>query len=263
VAGQFYQSSAAGLKRQIEQLIEPAAAKKKAIACVLPHAGYMYSGAVAAKTVSGLTIPDTVILLGPNHTGRGALFSVMAEGSWQTPLGLVRIDTQLAAKLLNQSKYLETDTLAHEYEHSLEVELPLLQYFRPDFQMVPITVSGSRPEILAQLGRDIAAVIRDNDLRDSVLIIASSDMTHYEPQDQAQEKDRQAIEAILRLDGADLLRRVSAYGISMCGWAPVAIMLSAATALGATGATLVQYQTSGDVSGDRSSVVGYAGIILQ
>ncbi len=263
VAGQFYPSSASGLKSQIEQLIDRAAVKKKAIACVLPHAGYMYSGAVAAKTVSGIQLTDKVILVGPNHTGFGVAFSVMAEGIWQTPLGQVKIDAQLAGKLLKQSKYLEADNLAHEYEHSLEVELPFLQYFHPGFQMVPIIVSGSRPEILAQVGRDIAAVIRDNKLLDSVLIIASSDMTHYEPQAQAQEKDRRAIDAILELDEAELLKRVSAYGISMCGWAPVAVMLSAAKSLGATRATLVHYQTSGDVSKDYGSVVGYAGIILQ
>jgi len=262
VAGQFYPSSARELKDQIGLLIDPKAAKMDVIACMLPHAGYVYSGAVAAKTVSGINIKDTVILLGPNHTGLGAAFSIMAEGAWQTPLGEVKIDAKLAALLMKQSRYLEEDALAHLHEHSLEVELPFLQYFRTDFQIVPIAVMGGDTGVLVRVGAEIASAVKDNNLRDSVMIVASSDMTHYEAQAQAEAKDKQAIEAILRLNEDELMDRVSRYDISMCGSAPVTVMLSAAKMLGARNARLVKYQTSGDVTGDKSSVVGYAGIVV-
>lgn len=262
VAGQFYPSSKQGLKNQIEAFVNKKAEKLNATACMLPHAGYMYSGAVAIETASCLNIPDKIILLGPNHTGFGAPFSIMTEGTWQTPLGEVRIDSNLAGKILKNSKYLQDDTLAHTHEHSLEVELPILQYFKTDFEIVPIVVLSQESAALKEIGKEIADTIKESGLKDSVLIVASSDMTHYEPQAQAQKKDQEAIKAILELNEDKLMDRIQSMGISMCGYAPVVVMLSAAKLLGAKNARLIKYQTSGEVTGDLTSVVGYAGIVV-
>lgn len=262
VAGQFYPSSSSGIKSQIESFIDKKGKKEDVIACMLPHAGYTYSGRVAAKTLSGINIKNKIILLGPNHTGFGVAFSVMSEGIWQTPLGQVRIDSDFAKKLLRVSRYLEHDILAHMYEHCLEVELPFLQYFGGDFEIVPIVVASDDIGALKEVGKEIAAAIKDSDIEGSVLIVASSDMTHYESQSQAQKKDKQAIEAILKLDEDKLIERVKEQKISMCGFSPVAIMLAASKLLNAKSAKLISYQTSGDVTGDKSSVVGYAGITV-
>lgn len=263
VAGQFYFSSPDQLRKQIASFFSKTCDKRDAIACMLPHAGYMYSGAVAAMTLASVNIRDKVILIGPNHTGYGAQFSVMAEGIWETPLGQVSIDSDLARQLLKHSPYLKEDILAHMYEHSLEVELPLLQYFKPDFQMVPIVIHSDEPAVLKEIGRGIAKGITESGLKGRVLIVASSDMTHYEPLATAQKKDRQAIEAILKLDEDALAAKIAEFDISMCGYAPVVVTLAAAKALGAVSARLITYQTSGDVSGDYGSVVGYAGMVIQ
>jgi len=262
VAGQFYPSSAGGIKSQIESFIDKKAKKSDCIACILPHAGYMYSGRVAAETVSQINIKDKIILLGPNHTGFGVAFSIMTEGIWQTPLGEVKIDSVLAKKILENSKYLQNDSLAHAYEHSLEVELPFLQYFKPDFEIVPIAFLSDDLEALKAVGEEIAGVLREPGIKDSVMIVASSDMTHYEPHELASKKDHEAIEAILELNEDKLVERIRRKNITMCGYAPVIAMLKAAKGLGAKEARLVKYQTSGDVTGDKSSVVGYAGVII-
>jgi hypothetical protein len=262
VAGQFYPGTAQELKKEIESLIDKQAIKQDCLACMLPHAGYIYSGKVAAETISHINIKDTVILLGPNHTGYGKAFSIMADGTWQTPLGEVKIDSSLAKDLLSGSKYLEDDCLAHTYEHSLEVELPFLQYFKSDFRIVPIAFMSDDLAALKETGKEIAAVLKASKMKDSAMIIASSDMTHYESQEEASHKDNEAIKAILELDEDRLMERVKRLRISMCGYAPAIVMISAAKSLGARSAKLIKYQTSGDVTGDRDSVVGYAGIIL-
>lgn len=268
VAGQFYSASAQSLTQEIQDLLgehfsaKEESAKFDALACMLPHAGYMYSGSVAAKTIAQIKIRDKIILLGPNHTGYGAQFSIVKEGAWQTPLGEVPIENELSEELLSGCKYLEEDRLAHAYEHSLEVELPLLQYFRRDFAIAPIVFFPAEAPILEEIGRDIARVIRKLNLQSSTLLVASSDMTHYEPQAQAQKKDSAAIQAILDLDENALLKKVRDLEISMCGYVPVVVMLVAAKELGAKKAKLVQYSTSGDVTGDKTSVVGYAGLII-
>ncbi len=262
VAGQFYLSTAGGLKKQVESLINKDAKKIDALACMLPHAGYQYSGRVAGETVSRINLRDKIILLGPNHTGFGAPFSIMSEGSWQTPLGEVAIDSALAQKILKNSRFLEDNPVAHTNEHSLEVELPFLQYFKPDFQIIPIAFLSDEIESLKEIGREIARTIQENNLADKVLLLASSDMTHYEPQNTAKNKDKEAIQAILELNEEKLIEKIYRLRISMCGWAPVIVMLTAAKKLGAKAAALVKYQTSGDVTGDNSSVVGYAGIII-
>jgi hypothetical protein len=263
VAGQFYPASPAELKQQIGSLVAKDQPKIEAIAVVLPHAGYMYSGGVAAQTVSRLNIKDKIILLGPNHTGYGPAFSIMSEGVWQTPLGEVKIDSTLAQKILSQAKYLEEDDLAHIHEHSLEVELPFLQYFKSDFEIVPIVVLSDDLATLKEIGSQIAGAVKDLNSKDAVMLLASSDFTHYEPQAQAAKKDKAAIQAIIELDEDKLMSAVRRLSISMCGYAPVIVMLSAAKTLGAKTGQLIAYQTSGDVTGDKSSVVGYAGILIQ
>jgi AmmeMemoRadiSam system protein B len=263
VAGQFYASSVQGLKNQIEQLIDKKAQKRNVKACMLPHAGYMYSGRVAAETVSGINLREKIVLLGPNHTGYGQPFSIMTEGIWQTPLGEVKIDSTLAKDILSHCDYLKEDSSGHMYEHCLEVELPFLQYFKTDFSIVPIVFMSDELEALKEIGRQIASAIKDAQAQDSTLIVASSDMTHYESQDLAEKKDQEAIQAILELDADKLMEKVMRLNISMCGYAPVAVMLSAARELGATKGSLIKYQTSGEVTGDKESVVGYAGIIVE
>lgn len=229
---------------------------------VLPHAGYVYSGRVAVQTISNAEFKETFILIGPNHTGHGKAFSIMTEGSWRTPFGEVPIDEKLAKEILNDSGNLSEDTPAQRYEHSLEVELPILQYFKSDFKIVPLVIAPADKRTYERIGIELAGTIKRLNVTDKVIIIASSDMTHYEPQEEAEKKDRLAIEAILKLDHSLLLERVADLDISMCGYAAVVIMLVSAKRLGAKEARLIRYETSGEASGDYSSVVGYAGIII-
>lgn len=256
VAGQFYPASASELKAMIEGMV-----KEEAIGLISPHAGYIYSGPVAGAVISRIKFKDTFIIMGPNHTGSGKPLSIMTEGKWKTPLGEVEIDSELGKQILATSKYLQEDKTAHLYEHSIEVQLPFLQYFKPDFKLVPIVLAYASGDIYKEIGKEIAKAVKK--LGKKVVIIASSDMTHYEPQESAQMKDNQAIEAILELNEDELLKRIDELNISMCGYAPAVSLIVAAKELGATGAELVRYQTSGDVTGDYSSVVGYAGIIIK
>ena len=260
VAGQFYPASASQLKAMIKTLVDEEVEKREVIGLVSPHAGYVYSGPVAGAVISRIKFKDTFIIIGPNHTGRGKPLSIMTEGVWQTPLGDIAIDSELGKRILTSSSHLQEDDAAHQYEHSLEVQLPFLQYFRPDIRIVPITLAYGSRAAYREIGREIARAVRE--LPREVVIMASSDMTHYESQESAQQKDQQAIDAILRLDEDELLRRVEELDISMCGYAPTVCLISAAKELGATAAELVRYQTSGDITGDYSSVVGYAGIII-
>ena len=262
VAGQFYPADALDLKTMISSFADRTTLKKDCFGCILPHAGYIYSGGVAAGTVSGIKIKDTVVLLGPNHTGQGATFSIAPQGIWQTPLGDLEIDCQLRSLFLKKSSYLETDSLAHSAEHSLEVELPILQYFRDDFKIVPIAIKTDDLSELDVVSQELAAVVIENNLKSSVMFMASSDLTHYEPQKKAEVKDALVIRAILDLDEQKLKEVVRRFEISMCGFAPIAVLIKATKLLGAKKAELIRYQTSGDVSGDKSSVVGYAGITI-
>ena len=261
VSGQFYPGSANELRKMIKSLVQDEASKIEVVGLISPHAGYIYSGAVAAATISRIEFKDTFIILGPNHTGAGSPFALMKEGFWETPLGRVEIDSELAQGLLDESDYLSDDPTAHQYEHSIEVQLPFLQYFKPDVKIVPITLAHAPGTIFKELGKSIAKVVKK--LGREAIILASSDMTHYEPQQSAEKKDREAIEAILSLDEDELLRRIDSLGISMCGYGPATSLISAAKELRAGEAELIKYQTSGDISGDYSSVVGYAGIIIK
>lgn len=262
VAGHFYPASPRELAAEVRKHLDPSAPKFEALACVLPHAGYTYSGAVAGATVSRLRPRGTVFLLGPNHTGYGMPFSVMPGGVWETPLGRVAVNRELAAGLAEGSEIFSLDETAHLREHSLEVELPFLQETMGRFSIVPVVVGADDPAELKEAGEQIGCQILKHKLQGCALVAASSDLTHYESRDSAREKDRLAIEAMLEMNADKLLRVVRQKNISMCGVAPVCVMLAAAKMLGAAKAELVKYQTSGDVTGDFSSVVGYAGIIF-
>jgi len=261
VAGQFYPASPDQLRSMIEGLFVEHTVKEDAIGLVSPHAGYIYSGPVAGALISKVKLKDTFIIIGPNHTGAGKPLSIMTEGTWKTPLGEVEIDSELGKQILATSSHLEEDHIAHQFEHSIEVQLPFLQYFKKDIKLVPIVLAHSTGAAYKEIGRELARAIEDSNKE--VVIIASSDMTHYEPQESAERKDNRAIEAILGLDEDELLKRVDELHISMCGYAPTVSLISAAKELGANEAELVRYQTSGDTTGDYAAVVGYAGIMIR
>ncbi len=260
VAGQFYPGSPGRLRSTVEQLLGERGAAGETIGAVMPHAGYVYSGAVAGATAARIKCKKTIIIMGPNHTGQGSPFSIVTEGFFLTPLGKVKINSALAKRMLAGSKYLEEDERAQRDEHSIEVQLPFFQVLREDVEIVPLVLAPVGFAEHVRVGREVAAAVAED--RNEVVLIASSDLTHYEPRAIAEEKDRQAIAAILELDEKKLRERVERLDISMCGWVPVVSLLAASKELGAKKAVLIEYRTSGDVSGDFSSVVGYAGIII-
>ncbi len=211
------------------------------------------------------TGPQRCVILGPNHTGKGRPLAIMANTTWQTPLGEVAADSDLGARLLRRFAALHEDCAAHRAEHAIEVQLPFLQALRPELNIVPIAIGTTDFDVLHGLGEALADVIADGHEKDrveKVLIVASSDMNHYEADAITRVKDHKAIERVLALDARGLWEVVMNEDISMCGFGPTVVMLTAAKILGATSATLVKYATSGDVSGDYESVVGYAGIIV-
>ncbi|MDI6734629.1 MAG: AmmeMemoRadiSam system protein B [bacterium] len=263
VAGQFYTANPEHLEEEIKGYFIPNATKEEVLGLVAPHAGYMYSGSTAGAVYSRIKPAQTFIILCPNHTGYGKPYAIMTKGSWETPLGNIPIDFQLANQLLTSSKYLEEDHLAHLYEHSIEVHLPFLQviFKEEPFQIIPICLSHSKFSDYKELGLEIGKGLKN--LSKKVVLIASSDMTHYESQSDAQRKDKIAIEAILKLDEDMLLEKVNTLHITMCGYIPTLIMLSAAKELGAKEAELIKYTTSGETTGDYQQVVGYAGIIVK
>lgn len=276
VAGYFYSAELESLRSEVGRFILPDAPKRRVMGAVVPHAGFMYSGPVAGAVYSSIELPDVVILIGPNHTGLGAPLSIMAKGDWETPLGVVKINEPLASKLIDKFPRLEMDSLAHMREHSLEVQLPFIQYFKKVFSIVPIQMMDVRLETCRALGHAVAEVIKE--LRQQgaggkeadrwksetpdILIIASSDMSHYVPAETAREKDFKAIQKILDLDPEGLYRVIRDLDITMCGFGPAVAMLYACKELGATKAELVKYANSGDVTGDYVQVVGYAGVVV-
>ncbi len=265
VANMFYPGRRGRLKEQLDGFIAPVPDPKKVLAAMSPHAGYMYSGGVAGAVFSKIRIPKTVVILGPNHRGVGARVALDASGSWDTPLGPVPIDEDLARMLLQHGgKKIQDDSRAHAMEHSIEVQVPFLQVLRPDVTIVPISVSHVNYDDCAYLGHALASAARDygQDYDRDVLFVASTDMTHYESQETARTKDQLAIDRILALDPKGLFDTVAQHNISMCGVIPTTIVLWAAKELGATEAELVQYTTSGEVTGDYGQVVGYAGVII-
>jgi AmmeMemoRadiSam system protein B len=261
VAGRFYPSDPRELSRQVDAYTNDGGKKTSAIGCVVPHAGYMYSGRVAGAVYRVLQLPRRILLLGPRHFPRGEALAILSEGAWNTPLGDAKIDAELAAELARAFPRLREDEVAHSVEHSLEVQIPFLQRLAGTFSFVPIVLGIDRYPVLEELGRAVARVVAAQ--KEPVLLVASSDMNHYESDEITRIKDHQAIDQILALDPRGLYDTVRAKAISMCGYAPTVVMLTAARALGATSAELVRYATSGDITGDRDEVVGYAGLIIR
>jgi AmmeMemoRadiSam system protein B len=235
-------------------------AKIAAYACLVPHAGYIYSGHVAGAVYSAIEIPARIILLGPRHYPAGETMAILSSGKWLTPLGEAAIDAPLAGELKRACPNLRDDEVAHRREHSLEVQLPFLQRARPDFTFVPIVLGTDHWDSLVTLGHALASVVSAQP--EPVLLIASSDMNHYEPDDVTRVKDNLAIERLLALDSRGLCDTVRRENISMCGYIPAVCALIAARELGARHAELIRYATSGDVNGDREQVVGYAGMVF-
>jgi len=261
VAGGFYPRDRDTLLKDVQSHLGPRAEAAPALGCVAPHAGYVYSGAVAGAVYATIDLPQRCIVLCPNHTGRGRPLAIMSGGTWETPLGSVPIDSRLAEALKQSFPLLTEDADAHRGEHAIEVELPFLQARRPDFAFVPIALGTRQLDILEKLGEALADTVQAQGER--ILIIASSDMNHYENDAITRVKDHKAIERMLALDAPGLFEVVMKEKISMCGFGPAIVMLTATKRLGATSAELIKYATSGDVSGDRDMVVGYAGLVVR
>ncbi len=272
VAGYFYELDPQSLRKQIENVfLHPlgprrlptvsSIRKKASIGYVSPHAGYIYSGPIAAHSYYMLAEegkPDTIVIAGPNHTGLGVGVSVMVEGIWKTPLGDAIIDTELAKMIIKNSEYAAPDELAHLEEHSVEVQIPFLQYLFGRVNIVPIVLMLQTPSV----AKDLAEAIYEasEKLGRDIVFIASTDFSHYEPHEVAYKKDRLALERILNVDPEGLYEVVNRNNISMCGPGPVMVLLYLAKIYGVTKAELLKYATSGDVTGDRSLVVGYASV---
>ena len=265
VAGRFYPADPSVLLRQLDECMTPRTTPAKerihARGCIVPHAGYIYSGYVAGAVYSALELPSRFILLGPRHYPQGERFAILSEGAWQTPLGEARIDAALASELQKAFPLLREDAVAHAVEHSVEVQLPFLQRLAKNFTFAPIVIGSDRFEALEMLGHAVAKVVHAQ--KDEILIVASSDMNHRESDAITRTKDRKAIDPILALDARQLYDTVRRERITMCGYGPAVVMLTAVKDLGATQAELVRYATSADVTHDIDDVVGYAGIIVR
>jgi len=270
-AGEFYAGTVGSLKAQIEECFThrlgpgkiPHVSEKTLqtlVGFVSPHAGYMYSGPVAAHGYYSLAMegkPEVIAIFGPNHTGQGSGISIMSEGVWRTPLGDAEIDTETANKIMRGSDIIDLDDSAHTLEHSIEVQLPFLQYlYNAAFKFVPICFMMQDLDSSREVGRAAATALKNR----NALIIASSDMTHYEPQKIAEKKDRLAIEAIEKMDEEQFYSVLEDNGITACGYGPIIALIAAAKMLDVRNAKLLKYATSGNVTGDFSAVVGYASI---
>ena len=261
VANQFYEGDPVRLRAELSQLMPSTAHARTAIAAVSPHAGYIYSGHVAGAVFSGIKVPEHIVLMGPNHTGYGSYAEIMTEGIWQMPLGDVPVAADLSLQILNQSASLQEGYQAHLYEHSLEVQIPFLQYLQPSLKIVPICLGPLDLDTCMEIGRAVVSAV--SAFGQPVLLVASTDMSHYVTAEIAKELDTLAIKKILALDPAGLYNTVKENGISMCGYIPTTITLEASTLMGAAGAELIKYANSGDINGDYNRVVGYAGIVIR
>ena len=261
VAGYFYSRNPQELKFNLSELIVFKKEKIKAKGIIVPHAGYMYSGWVAGKVYGSIVPPDVAIIIGPNHTGLGKDVSIFPGESFITPLGEALVEIELVENLTKLVPFLSQDVMAHLHEHSIEVQIPFLQYINPKIKIVPICLSKMNLEEIIELGKGIAEVIKKHSNR-YILIIGSSDFSHYVPHEIAKEKDMMAIKKILELSEEDFLKLVLEERLSICGYNPIAVTINACKNIGAKKAELIEYMTSGDVIKDYSSVVGYAGIVI-
>ncbi len=272
VAGQFYEGDAEALRAQIKNCFLNELGPKKLpnvnldihprniVGLICPHAGYMYSGPVAASAFYELALdgkPDTVVLMGPNHTGYGSVLSLMREGVWRTPLGDIEINTEMANKITDETSVIGVDELAHRYEHSIEVQLPFLQFLYGNaFKIVPICFLMQDYDSAVEVGRTLAEALDAT----NTVVIASSDMTHYEPAKTAAAKDQAALKAVTNMDAKRFYETVETRNITACGYAPITALITYAKRVNAKEAELLNYHNSGDITGDYSSVVGYAAV---
>ncbi len=260
VAGQFYPENAGRLADQISGLLRSSGPREEAIGIMVPHAGLVYSGGVAGEVYASIVPPATFLMLGPNHTGLGDRVSVMDDGEWQIPTASISIDRKLARGLLRHAPLARSDSRAHLFEHSLEVQLPFLAAVAKDAKIVPVALMSLSFDECMAVAEGVSKAVAEAGY--AVVILASSDMSHFLPDRTAREKDRKALDRILAMDPAGLYEVVTSERISMCGYLPATVMLMAARMRGARRARLVKYATSGDVSGDYESVVGYAGVLV-
>jgi len=272
VAGQFYEGDAEALRAQIKNCFLNDIGPKKLpnvnlhnhprsiVGMICPHAGYVYSGPVAASAFYELALdgkPDTVVLMGPNHTGYGSALSLMNEGVWRTPLGDVEIDFEMANKITRETSVIDVDELAHRYEHSIEVQLPFLQFlYGNTFKIVPICFLMQDYDSAVEVGRALEEVLAAS----NTVVIASSDMTHYEPAKTAAAKDQAALKAVTDMDAKRFYETVETQNITACGYAPITALITYAKGVNVKEAKLLSYHNSGDITGDYSSIVGYAAV---
>lgn len=261
VAGRFYPANAVELKQRVAELLRAYGpkAQTKALAVIAPHAGYIYSGAVAAEVFASVHVPGSAVVLCPNHTGLGARRSVWTAGEWRLPGGAVPVDSELALAVCAEAG-LTPDEAAHLGEHAIEVQLPFLRERNPDIRVVPICLSHLELSECKRIGDALARVIAGCEM--PVLLVASTDMSHYIAAERARQLDAMALDRIRELDPEGLYRVVEERGISMCGYIPTTIALFAARALGAREGEVLRYTNSGEVSGDFARVVGYAGAVV-
>jgi AmmeMemoRadiSam system protein B len=260
VAGVFYDANRETLERQVEALLPAGSTASAAIGAIVPHAGYVYSGPVAGAVYSRLRLPATAVILCPNHTGRGAPAALDPSDAWRTPLGDVPLARGLADRLLALAGSLREDSEAHRYEHSLEVQLPFLKVLRPDAELVPVCLGEASLPLCREVGEALARLVQEEE--EPPILLASSDMNHYESREVGRAKEDLALARIEALDAEGLFRTVREKSISMCGFLPATTLLFAARALGAARAEVVSRRDSGDETGDTSSVVGYAGVVV-
>lgn len=260
VSGQFYPEEVSELRKALDNFKPHNSIKRSAAALILPHAGYMYSGKVAVATVNAVLPRKRIIILGPNHTGYGENFGLWPKGKWNMPLADIEIDEELSTSILASGATIVPDQLSHKFEHSIEVELPILYHFFGEFKFVPIVCQVSALTDYENAAAQIYSAIKN--IKDEVMLVASSDMTHYEPDSSARRKDRLALEHIINIDVQSLLKTVEKDNISMCGVAPVAVTLLIMKKIGVKKAQVSLYQTSADSGGGLSSVVGYAGVTI-
>ncbi len=260
VAGYFYPDRPEAMEAQLDRLVMSSRPAIRPRALVVPHAGWVYSGRVAGAVYSRVELPHHVVILGPNHTGRGPAGSVMVRGRWRLPGGELPIAEALARSVISASRVLEDDELAHEREHAIEVQLPFLRRLRPDLAFVPITLMGDDLAFCEEVGDAVAAALESS--AEPALLVCSTDLNHYESTGISKRKDRLAIDALLSLDPERLRETIKSRQISMCGLAPALATLAAVRRLGGGRAELVSYETSEGVSGDYDRVVGYAGIVV-
>lgn len=260
VSGRFYPSDSLELTALVHQYtsVGPLPAPARVRACLVPHAGYVYSGHVTGAVLARITLPKKIIILGVRHHPTGEPVAILSSGAWRTPLGDAAIDEPLAAELRKVCPLLREDSVAHSAEHSLEVQLPFLQVLVPGFTFVPIALGTAHFAKLVSVGEALAQVLAG---REDVLLLTTSDLNHYEDDATTRVKDRKAIDQLLALDPQGLYDTCRNEKISMCGLGPAVAMLTALNALGVRRSDLVKYATSADVSGDRTAVVGYAGMI--